>query len=164
MLDEIELDVERGSVYVDPRLSNTGQQNYLTLLRTAVENRDIDWLADEFRGNGRMRSSEPRRKPSGGFTTATVPESAAETLAEGEFNRYYIRALCRRAIEDGMSHLVVYRAKPVANPRPESETLIGSKLDPRELLDDLRSNPGAETELRVPGGPNSGLSVRLPPN
>ena len=32
-------------------------------------------------------------------------------LAEGEFNRFYIRAVCLRSIESGTSDVVVYRAK-----------------------------------------------------
>jgi len=37
--------------------------------------------------------------------------NAHEMLAEGEFNRFYIRALCARAIEDGLPEVTVYRAK-----------------------------------------------------
>jgi hypothetical protein len=84
-------------------------------------------------------------------------------LAESEFNRYYIRALARRAIEDGIPELVVYRAKPVTTPRPESEARIETSLVPQELLEDLRSHTGDERpSLGVPSGPNSGLSVRIP--
>ena len=93
---------------------------------------------------------------------ATV-DNAAEVLGEGEFNRYYIRGLARRAIEDDISTLVVYRAKPARNPRPESEALVETALAPQELLEDLRAHPGDELPaLGVPSGPNSGLSVRLP--
>jgi hypothetical protein len=84
-------------------------------------------------------------------------------LAESEFNRYYIRALARRAIEDGIQELVVYRAKPVQNPRPESEARVETAIPPQDLLDDLRAHLGDERPtLGVPSGPNSGLSVRLP--
>jgi len=58
---------------------------------------------------------------------------------------------------------VIYRAKPVTTPRPESEARIETALAPEELLEDLRSHPGDERpSLGVPSGPNSGLSVRLP--
>ena len=84
-------------------------------------------------------------------------------MAESEFNRYYIRGLARRAIEDGVQELVVYRAKPVSNPRPESEARVETTISAQELLEDLRSHPGDERPtLGVPSGPNSGLSVRLP--
>src|SRR5262245_16067830 len=35
MLDEIDRDVNQGTLYISPRLSNTGQQNYLALLKQA---------------------------------------------------------------------------------------------------------------------------------
>jgi hypothetical protein len=84
-------------------------------------------------------------------------------LAESEFNRYYIRALARRAIEEGIPELVIYRAKPARNPRPESEARVETTLPAEDLLADLRAHPGDESPtLGVPSGPNSGLSVRLP--
>lgn len=109
-----------------------------------------------------MKSTEQRRKPKGGVTTARVPVTAAETLAEGEFNRFYARGLCRRALEDSIRELIVYRAKEVRNPRPESVAMIGRRVDPTALLGDLRTHPGVEPALGLPPGPNSGLSVRLP--
>lgn len=81
-------------------------------------------------------------------------------LAEGEFNRYYIRALCLRAIEEGKK-LKVYRAKEVGNPRSESAVKIGQEVDSQLLLADLRKNIGIDTCFGLPAGPNSGLSVRL---
>jgi hypothetical protein len=83
-------------------------------------------------------------------------------LAEGEFNRYYCRGLCQRALEVGIEEVEVYRAKAVTTPRPESQRLIGRRLSARSLLNDLRTSQGVEPALGVPPGPNSGLSVRLP--
>jgi hypothetical protein len=162
MLDEIDRDVNQGTLYISPRLSNTGQQNYLTLLKQAVIEHDDAWLADELRSHKRMRDTEQKKKPKGGYSVARVPATAAETLAEGEFNRYYARAVCRRALEDGIPEVVVYRAKGAAQPSGESEEEVGPRLDPARLLDDLRTHPGVETALGLPRGPNSGLSVRLP--
>ena len=88
--------------------------------------------------------------------------NAHEMLAEGEFNRFYIRALCLRAIEDGMAQVIVYRAKAVQNARSESERKIGQGVPVEALLRDLRTHPGVDTALGLPPGPNSGLSVRLP--
>ncbi len=92
----------------------------------------------------------------------SIPENAPETIAEGAFNRYYIRALARRALEDRIPALVIYRAKPVAQPRPESEALVETTIDPAALLEDLRAHTADRPELGVPAGPGSGLSVRLP--
>lgn len=162
MLDELEQDVAAGRLYISPRLSERGRIDYNALLQAAIESGDDVSLATALRSHGRISPTEQRRKPKGGFTTAKVPTTAPETLAEGEFNRFYARALCRRAIDDSTNKLVVYRAKDVRDPRPESEAMIGRTIDATALLDDLRSHTGIEPALGLPPGPNSGLSVRLP--
>ncbi len=162
MQRELERDVEAATLYISPRLSERGQSDWETLLRVAIEGGDDVSLADGLRSSGRLRSTEQRRKPSGGFTNADVPITAPETLAEGEFNRLYARGLCRRALEDGIPELVVYRAKDVRSPRPESEAMIGTRISAEALLDDLQTHTGVEPALGLPSGPNSGLSVRLP--
>jgi hypothetical protein len=162
MLKEIESDASSGKVYISPRLNVHGQQEYLRLLREAASNHDDSWLANQIRMNGLMKTEEERRKPKGGYTIAQVPVTAPDTLAEGEFNRFYIRGLCLRAIQDSVPELVVYRAKQVSNPRRESEALIGARIAPDRLLQDIRTHPGVDTALGLPPGPNSGLSVHLP--
>ena len=162
MLDEMEHDLARHELHISSVLSNQGLHDYVGLLREAILFGDEETLAARLRARGRIARTLNRRRPQGGFSIARVAYTAAETLAEGEFNRYYIRAVCRRAIEDGLSHVVVYRAKPVREPRPESAATVERELPARELLHDLRAHAGEPTEFGVPGGPNSGLSVRLP--
>ena len=162
MLDELDADVAQGTLYMSPRLSERGQADYEGLLRTAIESGDDVSLAASLRSPGRMRATRPRRTPKGGATPAKVPATAPETLAEGEFNRFYARGLCRQALEDGVNELVIYRAKEVRNPRPDSRAKIGTRIDARALLEDLRTHRGIEPALGLPPGPNSGLSVRLP--
>jgi hypothetical protein len=92
-----------------------------------------------------------------------VPHTAADTLAEGDFNHYYCRAICRRVLEEGKEFVEVYRAKDVREPRPRSQQLVGALVDARRLLIDLRAHPGGiDAALGIPAGPNSGLSVRVP--
>jgi hypothetical protein len=150
-------------LHISPFLSGQGQRDYANLLREALQNGNDETLAQSLREHRRILRTLPRRNPTGGYSMAATAENAAQVLAESEFNRYYIRALARRAIEDGIQELVVYRAKPVQNPRPESEARIETGLPPQDLLEDLRAHPGDERPaLGVPSGPNSGLSVRLP--
>jgi hypothetical protein len=59
----------------------------------------------------------------------TVPHNAPETLAEDEFNRFYIRAICVIALRRDQADAEVYRAKDVINPRPESVSKVGSRVD-----------------------------------
>jgi len=162
MLSEVDFDAEHNQLFISPVLSNQGQRDYLALLRTAIESGNAESLSESLRLRRRLQRTTPRRKPSGGYTIGSTPVTAADTLAEGEFNRYYIRALCRRAIQDQIPFVIVYRAKPVVNPRPQSAEALETTLDPKELLEDLRAHTGEATSLGVPGGPNSGLSVHLP--
>lgn len=162
MLKEIESDASSGKLYISPRLNSRGQQEYPRLLKEAAKSHNDSWLAEQIRRNGLMKTEEERRKPKGGYTIAQIPVTAPDTLAEGEINRFYIRGLCLRAIQDGIPELVVYRAKQVSSPRRESETKIGARISPESLLQDVRTHPGVDTALGLPPGPNSGLSVRFP--
>ena len=162
MNDEIESDVKNSTLYFSPRLSPLGKQDYPDLLRTAARYRDDTWFADELRKGGRLNATEQARKPSGGYVTKKVPVNAADMLAEGEFNRFYIRGLCLRAIASGIVDMVIYRAKQVANPRSDSALKIGTTINAQALLDDLRARVGIDTVLGLPPGPNSGLSMKLP--
>lgn len=163
MLNEVDYDAARQELHISPYLSGQGQRDYEQLLREAIESGDEETLAARLAEHRRMARTAHRRKPEGGYTIVTVPHNAAEMIADSEFNRYYIRALCRRALEDGITELIVYRAKPVSDPRPESEELLESTVDPAALLQDLRKNVGdAVPKMGIPGGPNSGISVRLP--
>ena len=160
MLDEINHDIASNKLYISPRLSDLGKQKYIDLLKESVLQQDDAWLAENLATPGIFNSTEMRRTKTG-VTTAKVPYNANEMLAEGEFNRFYLRGLCLYAIQSGLAHLTVYRAKETSNPRPESEAKIGAKIDPRVLLEDLRNHPGVDTALGLPAGPNSGLSARL---
>jgi hypothetical protein len=162
MVSEIESDKAADKLYESPRLNERGREKYYGLLREAAAEHDASWLAERLRRDGLMKSVEERKNPKGGTTTAQVPVNAPDTLAEGEFNRFYIRGLCLRAIEDKIPELIIYRAKEVGSPRSESEAKIGERIDPQQLLDDVRKHPGVDTALGLPPGPNSGLSAQLP--
>lgn len=167
MVQEVERDLARGAIYLSPRLTERGRLDWPELLLAAVRSGDDVSLAERLRGTGRLKEVEYRRSTSrrgwGRSHEVRVPVTAPMTLSEGEFNRYYIRGLCLRAIASGITEVVVYRAKSVDNPRPESRHLVGQRRPAAALLEDLRIHSGEEEPaMRVPGGPNSGLSVRLP--
>ena len=157
METEVKKDIEVGSLYLGKRLSQQGRLDYPQLLIEAVTGGTPESLARLLRQSGRLNSTEANRLG----VVKKVPYNAAEMLAEGEFNRFYIRAVCLRAIKQGMSTVRVYRAKQVSNPRRQSVILLDTDVDAEALLSDLRANIGVDTALGLPGGPNSGLSVRL---
>ena len=162
MLTEIERDIALDSLYVSENLSAQGQIDYPDLIRNAAKGGNDVTLAADI--STRLNSHEkPRRLNSGKLSKPPVMRSNAhEMLAEGEFNRFYIRACCLCAIEDGISEVVVYRAKTVQSARAASEQMISQMILAEQLLNDLRNNPGVDTALGLPPGPNSGLSVHLP--
>lgn len=159
---ELSADIVTGRLYISPRLNDNGVAVWPTLLGDAIAAHDDTWLAAQIRGRGLLKSHEERRKPKGGTTLAQVPTNAHEVLAEGEFNRFYVRGVCLRAMQANISQVVAYRARHSDNPRPESEAIVGTGFAPEALLNDLRSSTGVQPALGVPPGPNSGLSVRLP--
>lgn len=160
MLEEVEFDASESVLYVSPRLNPSGQQGYEQLLKEAIREYDDAWLTEELR-SGDYFNPSLQRQTQKGTSTQKMPKNAPDTLAEGEFNRFYIRGLCRRAIEEGTPEVEVYRGRESSRPRSESEALIGKRLSANALLEDLRLSVGVTPAL-LPPGPNSGLTVRLP--
>lgn len=158
MLHELDLDKGNGRLYISPRLTEDGANAWPELLRNAFLEYNDDWLSSQIRSRGFVRETEQRKKPNGGFTTARVPHTAPETLAEGEFNRFYARGLCAAVLAGGGIDVEVCRGKEVENPRPESQAMIGRRLPAQQFLKDLRESQGVEPALGLPR-PNSGLTI-----
>ncbi len=162
MLEEVDRDVAAGTLYYGKRLTEEGARRYPELLRAAIRDGSDSTLAAELGRPGILAERETSRSKTGRVYEKSVPYDANITLAEGEFNRFYLRGVARRAIDQRAEQLVVYRSKEVANARSASAAMVGTSIDPVRLLDDLRSHQGVDTALGLPPGPNSGLSARLP--
>lgn len=160
MVREIRSDIARRALYQSGRLSVRGRADWPDLLVDAAESGTTETLAAELRKSGRLATAEISHRNGKPYTKA-VPSNAAETLAEGEFNHFYMRAICAIALSRGQADVAVYRAKGVTTPRAESVSLVGSSIDAQALLDDLRAHTGVDGALGIPPGPNSGLSVHL---
>ncbi|MFT9459473.1 MAG: hypothetical protein ABF611_07965 [Acetobacter orientalis] len=156
MQEEIEKDTENSTIYIGSYLNEEGRILWPSLLLEAAKNGNDASLAAKLRNENLLKTQALRSgKP------VSVPVTAADTLSEGEFNRYYARGVCLHAISNGVDDVTVYRARASSNPRSSSEAKIGLKYKAKELLKDLRENPGVDTALGLPNGPNSGLSVKL---
>lgn len=161
MREEFDEDLERDRVYLGKRLNEAGERAYLAALERTLEDgmpNDLQQALEPLPGDlwiPAITAKNGRR--------STTPRTAAQTLAEGEFNRYYMRAICRRAIEEGDGRVRVRRGKAVSNPRSDRSVQVneGDVLDARAVLDDIRRHPGEDTDLGVPRGPNSGLSLEF---
>jgi hypothetical protein len=158
-LAELDRDVADQSFITSQRLRPGTVEEYQGLLREALSYYDDRWLEEQVRGL--LADFETRRTPRGGQTTARLPKNAARMLAEGDFNRYYMRGLCVRAVEEQRAVVEVYRARLSARPRVESAHLEGQRLPAAELLEELRALTPQTLPAATLGRPNSGLSVRL---
>lgn len=158
MVDEIKMDIENGDLYISDRLNNEGKSIYPDLLIKSATSGNDEELAIDLKNKKCFKLTYQRRKSSGGFSEVKMPSNAPESLAEGEFNRFYIRALCRRVIQENCGQLRVYRARFSEHPREESKEKIGKFVNAEELLHDLRKNIGENAYI---GNPNSGLSVEI---
>ena len=156
MLLEIEDAIRSSRLNFSKRFNAAGVVCYPQLLRDAAATGTEATLAAALVAHDCFLSHLPATDP-----PRKVPANAALLFAEREFNAFYMRGLCHRAIGAGCP-VQVYRAKPSATPRPNSEILEGQTADPKRLLLDLRhSIDGKNTGLGLPPGPNSGLSIRL---
>jgi hypothetical protein len=163
MVEELSIDITLGKLYQGKRLTAYGLQDWPTVLRTALESGNDTWLENWLTHPGRL-------EPFGNYTrmgvtrSRRVPANAAQTFAEGEFNRFYIRGVCRQSLQLRVGIVTCYRARYSENPRPESVAIEGKAFNAEALLRDLRENTGVDginTALGMPPGPNSGMSVRL---
>ncbi|MDP9055907.1 MAG: hypothetical protein M3N34_01045 [Pseudomonadota bacterium] len=105
MLDEIEMDIANGSIYVSNYLNEIGCTSWPDLLRAAAKDGKDDSFSQAIRDNGCLKTHVERKKPKGGYAIVAVPYTAHETMAEGEFNRFYTRGLCLYAIDKAIPYL-----------------------------------------------------------
>jgi hypothetical protein len=160
MLEAIEEAQRTGNIYYSTRFNQPGKSQWLPLLKQATQEFNEHWLAYQLEANRLMKDFEGASTPSGGYTIKHVPHTAAETMAEGQFNRFYILGLCRRARAEGISQLEIYRAKERSNPRPESQALIDTFLRIDEIESQLKETSACFRSQLLK--PNSGLCVKLP--
>jgi DNA repair protein RadC len=156
MLQELARDVEQKQIFYDARLVESSRTLYLRLLADALEQGSPESFSEAILKNSLLNPTEMREIGEGRRVQAKVSKIAHRNIGEAEFNRYYMRAICLKAIEQSIEELAVYRARASANPRPDA----ADRKNAKDLLEHLRT-----TNISVLGsfpGPNSGRSVRIP--
>lgn len=154
MNQEIEKDIQEDNFYLSERLNDEGKKVYKDLLVKSIEEGDEELFEKDLDINKYFNPTYPRQGK-----LVKTPVNAAKLLTQCEFNRYYIRAICLKALESGQNEVEVYRARQSSWSRPESGAKIGQKLRVEELILDLRNSVGKEP--KVLPEVNSGLSVKL---
>ena len=159
MLQEFERDFAAGTLYLSDRLTATGKTTYPELLRQAIKDGNERTLTQSLQHSGFWNTQEQRVRQGKPYLAA-MPRNAAEVLAEGEFNVFYMRGLACKLIGEGQAQAEVYRAKVVENPRAGERVNPGDLVPCQEVLDDLRSREEGASKVGIPRGPASGLCMR----
>lgn len=158
MIDEIEID--GGALYHSAYFTEAGASAWKELLQAACQSGDDASLTSQLEAihlkthHSYLRNGRP--------VNARVPATAAKTIAESNFSRFYLRALCRMALSRGIPTVVGYRAMDVERPRSGSEEKIGVTFDAETILADLRATMHCEPQHGMPPGVGSGILARLP--
>jgi hypothetical protein len=154
MLLEINSDIENGRLYLSDRLNALGQEKYPIYLTEVVTNSNEEALERLLDINTHFNSTYLRQGKH-----VKMPSNASALLSQSEFNRFYIRGLCLRAVSNNTDNVEVYRARESGFARPGSEARIGALILARDLLDDLRTSIGIEPKLFPEI--NSGLCIKV---
>ena len=157
MISELVRDIESGLFYEPSSLKNSYIARYKELLRKCFEYGTVEGLERA------LVSSLFKDKDKNG---RKIPSNIATLLAFSDFNRYYMRAILVRAIDENKS-VCVYRAKQSLNERRESKIAIGQcyfdKSVLAQMLKILRDYKVLFTLKNKPSFMqiNSGLSLNL---
>ncbi|SMN16188.1 hypothetical protein CRYPD_904 [uncultured Candidatus Thioglobus sp.] len=159
ILQAIENAHSTDNIYLSARFTEKGKEEYLPLLKEAAKNHNEHWLACSLESPDIMKDLEGANTPFGGYTVKHVPNTAAQTFADGQFNRFYILGLCLYAKNVGIDSLEVYRAKESVSHRPQSDSIIGNKISIENIESQLLETKSSFSSELVE--PNSGISVKL---
>ena len=157
MISELVRDIENGLFYKPSSLRSGYIARYKELLRKCFEYGTVEGLERA------LVSSLFKDKDKSGRKT---PSNIATLLAFSDFNRYYMRAILVRAIDENKS-VCVYRAKRSLNERRESKIAIGQcyfdKIVLVQMLKILRNYKMLFTLKNKPSFMliNSGLSLKI---
>lgn len=158
---------EQGGHYISPRLNEAGRARWIGLLKDALQYHTDVWLERELIRRNCFVATEYLRSSMGKTVTRAInQEQVAKTLAEGEYNRFYLRALCVAAKARGITHLIVTQGRVLPNAAPESRKSVNTPVEVNALLHTLRNNGyrHVDTALGAPDGLTAPacLSARLP--
>jgi hypothetical protein len=88
MLEAISEAEASGDIYHSARFNDSGYEQWLPLLKEAAQSHNEHWLAFQLESKGLMKGFEGAMTPSGGYTVKHVPDTAAETMAEGQLTGF----------------------------------------------------------------------------
>lgn len=158
----------QGGHYISPRLNEAGRARWIPLLKDALQYHTDLWLERELMRRTCLTATEYLKSTMTGktVTRAVNREQIAKVLAEGEYNRFYLRGLCLAARTRGYSHLIVTQARLIPNMPEAAKKPVGAAVEVNALLETLRNNSfkAVGPALGLPDGLSVpvALSARLP--
>ena len=129
MINEIDHDIINEQLYFSRKFNGTGKLMYAHLLKQAI-----------IFGNEKTLTHALKLYD---CFEAHVPETAHEAFAENAFNRFYMRAACVRAFENGEPFKIAHLPSSDCS-RTASETVIDKAAHLKSLLECLRKNMAVE--------------------
>lgn len=159
MLKEVASDMEQKALYVSSKLNTRVRAKYPQLLMESIKNANPFEFANQVEAGYLYTPRQLRQKEESGMKEVGLEGVA---LAYNEFNRFYIRAICRRALTEN-KQVRIYCAKTTDTEARKStiQRAVGKYVNPFAVLVDLRAHIGKNCVLGVIGGINLGLSVEL---
>lgn len=157
----------QGGHYISPRLNEGGRARWIGLLKDALQYHTDVWLERELIRRNSFVATEYLKSTMGKTVTRAVnSEQIAKILAEGEFNRFYLRALCVAAQTRGVTHLLVTQGRVIPNAPLAAGKSVGSAVEVNALLNTLRNNGYRQVDIALGAPEGLGvpacLSARLP--
>jgi len=157
MLDEWQLEQERGSGYVSDRLSPAGVQAFTAAMPDAILHGSELTLAQALARRDYWKGGGLRRGRDGGWVLASTPRNVHEVLAATEYLTWYTRAIAGILLEEGEQDSVVYRAAPARQPRCECSLLEGRTVKTADVYAGHRARYWPKPQpaaFSIPVGPN----------
>jgi len=153
MIEEFEIRQQELPTLLSSFLSDEGRQKYPTLVKEAFETFDAEWLLKELQPF--LLSPDDTSKSSLASFYKRI-----QMFVESEFNRYYISGICRIALNEHITEVVVCSIKPLKKNDQISREKRGTKIVVDTLLNELRMDRPVEASLQVPLGIAASLRAR----
>lgn len=138
MLEEVELDIVNNTLHEIAGINERGRCIYPALLKKAVISHDSIWLARHLCQAHYFNCSESEIPSEAGI----VSKTAIQLITLGEFNYFYMRGLCRRALSEHQESMLFYRVQDAVELLDSPLEQIYIKVRPDLMLKQLRTYVG----------------------
>lgn len=140
MIKEITLAVQSGNIFFSNHLTPVGLIGWIHWLTEAALFHDAQWLENKLVTAGACSPEKRVSDPCDHTPTGIAYETC---LAYTQFNRFYMAAVCRQAIEDGISDILIHHGMPQDKTLAPFRNRNYLKRNAGILLEDLRSSKTA---------------------